>query len=163
MEIEKKFTLKTLPMNLEQYEKQEIEQGYLCKNPIVRIRRLNESYILTYKSQMSPSEEENCKSKICREVELPLGKEGYEHLKKKADGNFITKTRYLIPLEHKLRAEVDIFHGYLQGLVFAEVEFSSEEEAKHFQPPDWFLEDVSLDDRYTNQYLSTVDSWKETL
>ena len=50
MEIEKKFKIKKLPDNLEQYEQKHIEQGYLCTNPVVRIRKSNDRYILTYKS-----------------------------------------------------------------------------------------------------------------
>ena len=41
MEIERKFTIKELPDHLEQYEKREIEQAYLCKKPTIRIRKSN--------------------------------------------------------------------------------------------------------------------------
>ena len=51
MEIEKKFLVKVLPDGLEQYEKKVIEQGYLCQRPVVRVRRSNNNYILTYKSR----------------------------------------------------------------------------------------------------------------
>ena len=44
LEIEKKFKIKKLPENLSQYKKKVIEQGYLCTNPIVRIRRSNEDF-----------------------------------------------------------------------------------------------------------------------
>ena len=56
MEIERKFLIKKglLPAELESYPFHEIEQGYLCTNPVVRIRRQDDEYYLTYKSQ-SPS------------------------------------------------------------------------------------------------------------
>ena len=49
MEIERKYLPKYLPENLEQYKKKKIAQGYLCTNPVVRIRRSNDDYYLTYK------------------------------------------------------------------------------------------------------------------
>lgn len=159
MEIEKKFTVKYLPPNLEQYECIHMEQAYLCTAPVVRVRKANEKYVLTYKSKTSHSEKQYG-TKISNEIEMDLTKESYEHLKEKADGHVIEKDRYVIPLDAGLRVELDIFHGYLEGLVFAEVEFESLEQAKEFSMPEWFLEDVSLDQRYNNNYLSGIDCWK---
>lgn len=156
MEIEKKFRIKYLPENLEQYTYFEIEQGYLSTRPVVRIRKKNEDYILTYKSKGSLKEKEY-DTRISNEVELPLTKESYLHLREKIDGNLIKKKRYLIPWEKNLKVELDIFEGCLEGLVFAEVEFSSIEEAVEFVPPEWFAEDVTMDKRYKNSYLSTCD------
>ena len=51
MEIERKYLIKTLPEHLEQYPCKVIEQGYLNTNPVVRIRRSNDDYILTYKGK----------------------------------------------------------------------------------------------------------------
>ena len=42
MEIERKFTLKTLPADLEQYPFLHIEQAYLNVDPVVRVRKENE-------------------------------------------------------------------------------------------------------------------------
>ena len=50
MEIERKFLIRQLPEHLEQYPCLQIEQGYLCTNPVVRIRKQDDSYFLTYKS-----------------------------------------------------------------------------------------------------------------
>ena len=105
MEIEKKFKIKKLPDNLEQYEQKHIEQGYLCTNPVVRIRKSNDRYILTYKSLVSGSEDKNTDVRINNEVEVFLTKEGYEHLREKVDDNLIKKTRYIIPLEDGHMAE----------------------------------------------------------
>ena len=157
MEIERKFQIKTMPENMELLKKKEIEQGYLCTNPIVRIRKSNDDYILTYKSRLGMVENPQEVALSCEEVELPLSKESYEHLKEKADDNIITKTRYLIPLESGYTAELDVFHGYLEGLIFVEVEFPSEEEAAAFIQPEWFGKDVSFNKHYKNNYLSTID------
>lgn len=163
MEIERKFTIKQLPENLNQYEKKEMEQAYLCSKPTVRIRRSNEDYILTYKSKLGMKLPESATARACEEVELPLTKEAYEHLKEKADGSVIKKTRYLIPIENNRKIELDVFHGYLEGLVFAEVEFGSEEEAAAFQLPDWFLEDVTFDRRYSNAVMTRYSSLDELM
>ena len=44
MEIERKFTIKKLPANLESYPFLHIEQGYLNTMPVVRIRKEDEEY-----------------------------------------------------------------------------------------------------------------------
>ena len=51
MEIEKKYLVSSLPDGLQQYEAWEIEQCYLCIRPVLRIRKKNEDYILTYKNR----------------------------------------------------------------------------------------------------------------
>lgn len=144
MEIERKFLVKTLPENLKQYQHHQIEQGYLCTEPVVRIRRSDEKYILTYKGEGLLMREE---------YNLPLTKEGYEHLRTKADGILITKKRYKIPYE-KYMIELDIFEGELAPLCLVEVEFDSREEAEAFAPPEWFGEDVTFSGKYQNSCLS---------
>lgn len=163
MEIERKFTIKKLPEQLEQYEKKEIEQVYLCRKPTLRVRKSNEDYILTYKSKLGLVPSETATARCNEEVELPLTEEAYEHLKEKADGQVIVKTRYLIPIENNRKIELDVFHGYLEGLMFAEVEFESEEEAAVYQLPDWFDEDVTFDRRYSNAVMTKYNSLEELL
>ncbi len=145
MEIERKFLIKQLPPQLSEYEHSKIEQGYLCTDPVVRIRRRDDRYTLTYKSSGMLAREE---------YNLPLTAEAYAHLKPKADGIIIEKTRYLIPLDDRLVIELDLFEGEHTGLILAEVEFDSIEEAKAFTPPDWFGEDVTYDSRYHNSTMS---------
>lgn len=147
MEIEKKYLLKKLPA-LSVYEYHKIEQAYLCTGPVVRVRREDENYYMTYKGSGLMSREE---------YNLPLTAESYAHLKAKADGNVISKTRYLIPLgKEKLVAEVDVFEEPFAPLVMAEVEFESEEQANAFEAPEWFGEEVTFDGRYHNSYMSKM-------
>ena len=148
MEIERKYLIRRLPENLETYPCHDIEQAYLCTAPVVRIRRQDDRYILTYKSSGMMAHEE---------YNLPLTKEAYEHLKAKADGNVITKRRYLIPLDKALTVELDLFSGAFDCMILAEVEFPTEEAANTFTPPDWFIEDVTFKKEYHNSYLSSVD------
>ena len=58
-----------------------------------------------------------------------------KHLRQKVDGGLISKTRYIIPLADGHIAELDVFHGPLEGLRFVEVEFQDEEDADLFVPP----------------------------
>ena len=153
MEIEKKFLIREMP-DLSVCEKKEIEQGYLCVNPVVRIRKSNDRYILTYKSKQGTGDTERLEAQVNREVEVPLNEEGYLHLREKVDDHLIQKSRYLIPLPDGHTGELDVFHGLLSGLVFIEVEFADEEDAATFLPPAWFGENVSKDKRYSNSFLS---------
>lgn len=144
MEIERKFTIRTLPQQLNTYPHKEIEQAYLCTNPVMRIRRHGDDYIFTYKGKGMMAREE---------YNLPLTKEAYEHLLPKADGVTIRKTRYNIPIEgSELIIELDLFHSPSE-LIMAEVEFPDEETAHAFTPPDWFLEDVTQNPAYHNSNM----------
>ena len=147
LEIERKFLIKreNLPENLEQYPSKAIEQGYLCTEPVVRIRKSNDNYYLTYKSKGLLAREE---------YNLPLTKEAYEHLKPKADGIVISKVRYVIPEKDGLSIELDVFEAPYEGLLLAEVEFPNEEAAHAYQPPKWFGEDVTYSTEYHNSTLS---------
>ena len=145
MEIEKKYLIHKLPNDLETYPRKKIQQAYLCTNPVVRIRKQDEEYILTYKGKGLMVREE---------YNLPLNRDAYEHLLQKADGIVLTKTRYLLPLPQGLTIELDVFDAPYENLRLAEVEFSSEEEANAFVPPEWFGEDVTFSKKYHNSVLS---------
>ena len=68
MEIERKFLLKTIPDDLYTRPCHHIEQGYLCTDPVVRIRKADDNYYLTYKG----------KGKMAREEHnLPLNEASY--------------------------------------------------------------------------------------
>jgi CYTH domain-containing protein len=159
MERERKFTLKELPKNLENYPVHQIEQAYLNTAPVIRVRKEDEDYYLTYKgSGMMTREEHN----------LPLTREAYYHLREKADGRIISKSRYLIPLpkpafregfptppeDYELTIELDVFDPPFHPLIMAEVEFGSQEAAEAFIPPDWFDEDVTYKKEYHNSYMA---------
>lgn len=145
MEIERKFLVKKLPNNLSDFKKRKIEQAYLCSSPVVRIRRDNDDYYLTYKGGGMMAREE---------YNLPLNEKAYAHLREKADGKIITKTRYEIPEKDNLTIELDIFEGFKEGLLLAEVEFESEEQANAYTPPEWLGEDVTFDKKYHNSTMS---------
>lgn len=160
MEIERKYLIRQLPDQLSNYPCLEIEQAYLNVKPVIRIRRQDDLYYLTYKGDGMIAREE---------YNLPLNKASYEHLLHKADGNVMTKKRYLIPHPHpayrtdgadsstfadSLMIELDIFDAPFAPLMLAEVEFSSQAEADAFIPPEWLGEDVSLHAEYHNSTMS---------
>ena len=145
MEIERKFLVKSLPEHLDQYETKQIAQGYLNYAPVVRIRRSNDHYYLTYKGSGLMAREE---------YNLPLTAEAFQHMVTKIDGLLIQKTRYLSPLATGHTAELDIFSGTLTPLRLVEVEFDSIEEANAFTAPDWFGDDVTESGLYHNSYLA---------
>lgn len=163
MEIERKFTVTKLPDDLETYPCHIIEQAYLNTDPVVRIRKEDDSYYMTYKGKGLLAREE---------YNLPLNEASYYHLREKADGNVISKRRYVIPIREpqfnttylssfkkqidqiSLSVELDVFEAPFAPLVIAEVEFPDQGMAEAFQMLDWFSQDVTNDPAYHNSNLS---------
>lgn len=147
MEIERKFLVSVLPEDYDHHSSHQIEQAYLSTDPVVRIRKEDDQYYLTYKSRGLLAREE---------YNLPLNQASYEHLLTKADGIVLTKQRFLIPLPGtSYTAELDIFSGHYKGLMLVEVEFETEEQANAFVPPEWFGEDVTFSGEYQNSRLAS--------
>ena len=148
LEIEKKFLIKYLPENLSEYECHTLIQGYLNTSPVVRVRKEDNLYYLTYKGSGLLSREE---------YNLPLNEEAFLHLLSKADGNVISKCRYKIPYAYEdkiFTIELDVFDAPFEPLIIAEVEFDSEDDANSFITPEWFDKDVTFDPAYHNSNLS---------
>lgn len=154
MEIERKFLVKKeqIPPDLERYPHEELEQAYIITEPVLRIRKKDKNYILTYKGAGLMKREE---------VEFPLTKEAYDKLLTKTEGNIITKTRYKIPEKGELTIELDIFSGLFEGLFLAEVEFPDEKTALTYLPPAWFDKEVTNETTFHNSTLSSMNE-KET-
>ena len=149
MEIERKYLVAQIPSNLDCYPHVKMEQGYLNTSPTLRIRKAGDAYILTIKEHKS-----NIGAIVNREEEFYISAESYQHLLSKCDGIIVSKTRYRIPLQDGLVAELDIFSGHHQGLQIVEVEFPSIEAAQSFVPPIWFGENVSNLPQFRNAYLA---------
>lgn len=144
MEIERKFLIDQRPTDIDSYAYHIIEQAYLCTDPVIRVRKEDDNYYMTYKGKGLMAREE---------YNLPLNRAAYEQLKPKAEGNLISKKRVLIPYQ-KYTIELDIFSEPFAPLLLAEVEFESEEDALAFLPPDWFGQDVTNDPQYHNSNMS---------
>lgn len=129
---------------------------------------MGDAYILTVKEHISS----DSTAIHNREEEFSLDEDSYLSLKAKCEGRFLSKTRYKIPLpsnavlqtspsldcsEYGLVAELDVFHGRLEGLRVVEVEFPDTLVADAFIPPDWFGDEVSQDPRFRNINLVSCD------
>ena len=146
-EIERKFLVKELPADLENYLHNEIIQGYLIvtDNYIeVRIRKKGDKYFETVKAGSGL---------VRKESEKEITKEVFWDHWPLTEGKRVEKVRYDIEYEDVL-IELDIYSGDLEGLVVAEVEFASEEESVSFVPPSWFGKEVTHDERYKNKNLA---------
>ncbi len=146
-EIERKFLLTSDAWRDEIYSSCHYAQGYLSNSERVsiRIRTSGEKAYLNFKSAtlgISRSE---------YEYEIPLS-DADEMLASFAEGPLIEKVRYFVKRDSHVW-EIDVFEGDNAGLVVAEIELASEDEA--FDRPAWIGEEVSSDPRYYNVCLVT--------
>ena len=146
VEVERKFVVPD-PPDLEGADSDEIEQGYLAigAEGEVRVRRKGDRLLLTAKRGEGLSRQE---------AEIELDRERFDRLWPLTEGRRLHKRRHVIPHDG-LEIEVDVYDGDLEGLVVAEIEFPSEEEAREFEPPGWLGEEVTGDHRYLNETLAT--------
>ncbi|MFP4548632.1 MAG: NUDIX domain-containing protein [Fidelibacterota bacterium] len=144
-EIERKFLVKQMPDRLNAYEK--ILQGYLSiesKDIEVRFRKKGKQYYQTIKRGTGLNREE---------IEIELTKEQFVMLWPLTREHRIVKRRYHIPYNRYI-IELDIYADRYNGLVAAEVEFPSEQEAKEFCPPDWFGAEITEEVALQNNHLA---------
>ena len=122
-----------------------IEQGYLAVGPPVgiRVRIQGDTATLNIKTATVSI------SRTEFEYEIPLD-DARELLRGSCLGSVIEKTRFVLPYEG-MRWEVDEFAGANEGLVVAEIELESEDQA--FARPPWIGVEVSRDRRYHNTSL----------
>ena len=144
MEIERKFLIDKIPFKLTEYKHDKIKQGYFSIYPEKRVRKRGDVYILTEKGEGDLIREEK---------ERIIGKEMGEELFALSKTYIIEKTRYYLPYG-KFTIELDVYEGRHEGLVVAEVEFPSEQEALDFEPPWWFGQDITYDKSYKNMMLA---------
>jgi CYTH domain-containing protein len=145
IEIERKFLVRG--QGWRQGQAQRYSQGYLNRaaERTVRVRIAGEQAFLTIKGRSQGA------SRL--EFEYPLPLADAQALLQLCEGPLIEKTRYTLE-QDGLRWEVDEFHGENAGLVLAEVELASEDQA--ITRPDWLGEEVTGDERYYNSRLSEL-------
>lgn len=152
-EIEKKWLISAdnIQYDLKKAEVFEIEQTYICFEPEMRVRKIDngEQYSFAIKRNMSSD------GMIRDEYETNINREEYENLVAKKEENTITihKTRYQFLDDSGELVAIDIFHDELEGLAYMEIEFATEEEAEAYETPDWVIKDVTDDRYYKNGYL----------
>lgn len=150
MEIEKRFLVNSnsiINKITKEYHKKEIVQDYLYvdKYTAIRKRKINEKYIYTLKTMKTGIS--------VNEFEKEITKEEYESLKINETFYTLIKDRYIIPYRDNLKIEIDIFHGIYEGIIFAEIEFKDEKQAKEIKLPEWFGKDIST--LITNSQMAT--------
>jgi adenylate cyclase len=145
VEVERKFLVGELP-DLDGAAADEIEQGYLAigAEGEVRVRHKGDALVLTAKRGEGLSRQE---------AEIELDRERFDELWPLTEGRRLHKRRHVVP-HGDLKIEVDVYAGDLEGLVVAEVEFASEDDARRFDPPQWLGEEVTGDRRYLNETLA---------
>jgi len=164
LEIEKKYLPDKEFADLikRKYKPVQIQQAYLCREPVIRVRKEDEEYYMTYKGKGLLTREE---------YNLPLTRQAYEELLPKHSGTVISKKRYKVPFSElfyeqdkvkgpdgRLMIELDVFEADHEGLVILEIEFDSEESAKGFLTPLEFGMEVTGSKEYSNSYLSMEKS-----
>ena len=148
-EIERKFLVVSDAWQAAATSSLLLRQGYLSSNAkaTVRVRsKDNGRAVLTLKGAAEGI------SRAEYEYEIPI--EDARELLAMAQPHVIEKRRYLVP-HGGLVWEVDVFLGRHSGLVIAEVELDSEDQA--IALPDWIGAEVTHDDRYNNASLSRAD------
>ena len=158
LEIERKFLIrKGGDFKGAAFSCSHIRQGYMrCKDATVRVRLRDDKAFLTIKGR-------SLNGGMTRyEFEKEIDLTEAEQLLKLCHGGLIDKHRYLVR-SGRHTFEVDEFHGDNDGLVIAEVELSSEDEA--YDKPSFVGDEVTGDKRLYNSHLlvNPFSAWRDTL
>ncbi|MFI0429575.1 CYTH domain-containing protein [Mariniflexile sp. HMF6888] len=147
IEIERKFLVTSNRYKNEAFKTTRIIQGFLNthKDRTVRIRLNGNTGFITVKGAST-------NDGLSRfEWEKELLKEEAEALLKLCEPGVIDKIRYEVKSGDHI-FEVDEFYSENEGLVIAEIELATENEA--FLKPDWLGEEVTGNIKYYNSQLS---------
>jgi len=133
MEIERKFFIKEMP-NLSGVVPVRYERYYLRIEPDFeeRVQKVGDVYEREIKSRKSELERTSGKTLITEEE--------FDALKPQAQ-SAIVRDSYL--LSNNPEISIKFYHGRYEGLVRAEVEFDSVEEARGFVPPSWMGREIT--------------------
>ena len=159
-EIERKFLVRGEDYRDQASGSIRIKQGYICSGHgrTVRVRLTDRCGFLTIKGPADPSGLKRY------EFEKEISLEEGEQLIALCEPGIIDKTRYLVKSTDGVHTfEVDEFYGLNEGLVMAEVELSSEDEA--FEKPDFIGLEVTGDHRFYNKNMRKFPFviWRGTL
>lgn len=153
-EIERKFLVKDISkIDLTKYKRKSITQIYLYSDKIttIRKRKVQEDDKANYYYTVKVGRTSKYGTE---EIENEITLENYEKLKPTQKVNIIEKDRYIIPLDNNLKVELDIFKGIFKGIIFAEIEFPSENMAETYKVPEWF--DKELSNKISNNSMSKM-------
>lgn len=144
MEIERKFLISDFP-DLPLLRQAEMDQGYLCTHPVVRIRRSvfadHTTYVLCFKGKGTLARQE---------IEMPLTQEQYEQLCDLLPKDPVKKIFRVYQLPDGRHLECSIVDpGCPTSFLYAEVEFPSIKEALSWQPPAFLGKEMTEDPSFT--------------
>ena len=153
LEIEKKWVidLDKLDFSLEDADAFHIVQTYINYYPEIRVRQITHKKRTWHMMAIKRYVNEDALTR--EESDFYITKEEYDSTVGKGLDNTIYKTRYQYE-QDGLTYCVDVFEKDLEGLVYLEIEFDSEEEANAFGNPVYALKDVTNDRRFKNQELA---------
>ncbi|HBR02176.1 MAG TPA: adenylate cyclase [Ruminiclostridium sp.] len=154
LEIERKFLIKDdgYKKNSSKilYRQGYLESGGAC---VVRVRIAGEKAFLTVKG--------TSKGAVRQEFEYPIPFSDGQEMLKLCEKPLIEKIRYTV-FHGGMTWEIDEFLGENEGLVLAEIELLSPDQA--FPKPGWLGEEVTGDPRYYNSNLihEPFKSWPDS-
>ena len=147
IEIERKFLVDAEKISVVKFIGEEkISQGYLSREPTVRVRLKNNRGFLTIKSLTEGITR--------REYEYEIPARDAEELLELCGARVLKKIRRKISYGGKIWG-VDFFEGRHAGLRLAEVELKTPDEPVEL--PEWVTEEVSEDERYYNSNMVKTD------
>ena len=151
LEVERKFLVSAdnIPYDLSRATISEYIQSYINISPEIRVRQIDGSrYTFTIKQSVDDI------GLARQEIGFDINQDEYEFLFEKRIASPIEKTRYRFVGESGNVVYLDIYSGHLEGLATAEIEFYNAEDANKFVPPNWFVRELTSDDRYKNANLA---------
>jgi CYTH domain-containing protein/8-oxo-dGTP pyrophosphatase MutT (NUDIX family) len=143
-EIERKFYCDPEKRAGKRVGTKRVEQGYLPDTGSTEIRLRRPGTLLTLKNGHGTQR---------FEWEVPLRAGDFDGLWPRTEGARVAKIRDSYAWKG-FTIEVDRYEGPLEGLVTAEVEFGSLEEACGFKPPPMFGPELTWDPRFKNRSLA---------
>ena len=144
MEIERKFLISGFPEGLPLLGEAVLKQGYLCTDPVVRIRSKEQDGRTTYRLCF--------KGEGRQETELDLTAEQFAELQNLLRAPMVRKDFRVYALPGGERLECSLVDG---AFFYAEVEFPTVEAARAFTPPAFLGREVTEEAGF-----SMSDYWK---
>jgi len=160
LEIERKFLVNHIPADLKLLSTVTIHQYYLATTPDEEIRLR-----CIIRPNQSPLHKMTLKfgsGLTCAEHEFDISESIFLQFLRDRNLVPLTKIRKVLQDFSGRRYEVDIYSKDLasrldrDSLTVVEVEFFSEEEARAFNPPFWFGEEITGFKNFSNRHLFTL-------
>lgn len=132
-EIERKFLIKKMP-DLSNFESVIYERYYIFRNNTVemRVQKKGDKYEIERKEVVN--------GLSAKKTKLAISEPEFEKLKQ-LGSDVILREGFFISSNPGV--SIKIYHGKYEGLKKIEVEFDSENEARTFQIPDWYGEEIT--------------------